>query len=58
MKTAVITGAETRVLVMLFSIKLSKLNYNLILCGRNIKKLEDLKNPLVKIQMLLYWFLM
>ena len=48
MKTAVITGASSGI-GYATAIKLSKLNYNLILCGRNIKKLEDLKKSLSKI---------
>ena len=43
---AVITGASSGIGYAV--IKLSKLNYNLILCGRNIKKLEDLKESLSK----------
>ena len=48
MKTAVITGASSGI-GYATAIKLSKLNYNLILCGRNIKKLEGLKKSLGKI---------
>ena len=47
MKTAVITGASSGI-GYATAIKLSKLNYNLILCGRNIKKLEGLKKSLNK----------
>ena len=47
MKIAVITGASSGI-GYAAAIKLSKLNYNLILCGRNIKKLEDLKESLSK----------
>ena len=51
MRVVLITGASSGI-ERLTAKKLSKLGFNLILCGRNEKRLLDLKNSLLNLQML------